>query len=319
MTLIFNLSITAIKNAYEDFLRHRSDKEINERISWIFDQTEFLPIQWQNIQGGQIIKIESENQFPADVILVNSSSKTGDCLIETSALDGETSLKVRKIVSFDNIEYIETIPPSTSLNQFSAIIKNQNKEISVSLNSFVPRGCILKKTNFVFGLVVYTGDETKISLNSQKPQVKYAEIDRILDKIIGILLLITIAVCLIGALSSYFFNQNHLSEKYLGLQELSTFDNILQFFTWMLLVNMIVPLAVYSSLDVVRFFLSVSINNDPILKRKVKCRNSELVSTIGRVTHIFSDKTGTLTKNKMIFQTFGLNSKQFSHEPNHPK
>lgn len=49
------------------------------------------------------------------------------------------------------------------------------------------------------------------------------------------------------------------------------------------------------------------------------CRNSDLIEELGQIDFVFSDKTGTLTQNKMIFKKFSVINKIFGEpEPNEP-
>lgn len=46
---------------------------------------------------GEIVKVYEDNFFPADIILLSSSKLNGVAYIETSNLDGETTLKIRQV------------------------------------------------------------------------------------------------------------------------------------------------------------------------------------------------------------------------------
>ena len=56
----------------------------------------WVKVRWKDIQVGDILKITSSRQFPADLILLASSEPKGMAYIETSNLDGETNLKLKQ-------------------------------------------------------------------------------------------------------------------------------------------------------------------------------------------------------------------------------
>jgi magnesium-transporting ATPase (P-type) len=163
----------------------------------------------------------------------------------------------------------------------------------------------------VIAIACYTGDDTKLVLNSMKPRFKFTELDRIMLRFSVVLLVAMFLVCGGMAVGHYFWSVKK-SRRYLHLPENEHY--FLDFFSWVIDLQMILPLAVYSSLDVVRFLLSFSVDRDPEMRengRQSKCRNSDLVSTLGRVTHVFTDKMGTLTKNLMLFRAVAFESAVF--------
>jgi phospholipid-transporting ATPase len=69
--------------------RHQSDKELNARKAKILtSQSTFQDTKWKNIQVGDVVRVESNDFIPADMILISSSEPEGLCYIETSNLDG---------------------------------------------------------------------------------------------------------------------------------------------------------------------------------------------------------------------------------------
>lgn len=95
MPLSFVIFVSMVKDIFEDLKRHKSDKIENNRevLAANQDTLSFEPILWKDIHVGMILKIKEDEFFPADVILLNSSTSKGICYIETKNLDGETNLK----------------------------------------------------------------------------------------------------------------------------------------------------------------------------------------------------------------------------------
>ena len=69
--------------------RHQSDSELNSRKAKVLQPDGmFAETKWKDIQVGDVIRMESDDFIPADVILLSSSEPEGFCYIETSNLDG---------------------------------------------------------------------------------------------------------------------------------------------------------------------------------------------------------------------------------------
>ncbi len=95
--LILVLSITMLKEGVEDFKRHRSDREINNRRVWVLQPGgPDVEVSWLDVRVGQVIKVQNKHEVPADVIVLQSSEPQGMCYIETSNIDGETNLKIKE-------------------------------------------------------------------------------------------------------------------------------------------------------------------------------------------------------------------------------
>lgn len=134
---------------------------------------------WQKVIVGDIIKIECGEAIPSDIFLLASSYQDGECYIDTKNLDGETNLKLKQAlqttVSFNTVDrlkemkgYIKCENPSANLSKFSGTFKTEDvkQEIAINIEQLLIRGTILRNTDFVVGIVVYTGHETKSALNN---------------------------------------------------------------------------------------------------------------------------------------------------------
>jgi phospholipid-transporting ATPase len=92
---MFVITVSAVKDIFEDLKRHRADNQENTKQVLRLDRNtnEFVMDSWKNLRVGELVKITQDHYFPADIILVKSSNPNGIAYIETKNLDGETNLK----------------------------------------------------------------------------------------------------------------------------------------------------------------------------------------------------------------------------------
>lgn len=309
--------ISMIKTGYEDVLRHLADRRLNNRKTVIQKGEVTETVQWREVNPGDVLVVSTDEEFPADCVILDCTSADKLCRIETVALDGETSLKFRTPVDVELEELwhgfeVEISNPVPCISSFRGNIRVADRIIPLSNHNLVPRGCFLRKTDSVKALAVYTGKDTKVMLNAMKPKFKYTEIDKFLARVVIVLVCVLFTTASVMDACSYFWSKRNRKQEHLNLAEQPNIYYVYNWFSWFLLINCFIPLCVYSSLDLCRFLISLTISFDTEMYEGDKhtvCRNSDLCSTIGRITHIFSDKTGTITKNKMTFRAIG-----FDHE-----
>jgi phospholipid-translocating ATPase len=120
------------------------------------------------------------------------------CYVETKNLDGETNLKTRSAVpqlthlrtARDCTEakfVVKSEPPDTSMIRYSAAVELHDGQVDkdgeplrapVTLNTTLLRGCVVRNTEWVIGVVVFTGRDTKIVLNSGGTPSKRSKVER---------------------------------------------------------------------------------------------------------------------------------------------
>ena len=167
----------------------------------------------------------------------------------------------------------------------------------------------MKNTKWAIGIVLYTGKDSKIILNSQKGAGKQSHLEELVNSLIILIFITQIVLCvLMGALSSGWNYSNAVNtSSYLGNPQSSATIGILSFFTFLLLLNTMIPISLIVTIEMVKFFQGHFMNYDikmfSYVKDKfVKVNSCSLNEELGQIKYIFSDKTGTLTANKLEFR-----------------
>lgn len=342
IVLLIVLSIDAVFAAIEDRARHRADAKMNARTTQVFDANEpdcFREVVWSDVRVGDLLKVCNYDALPADLLLLavaepDPTAPAGICFVETKSLDGETNLKVRQALTctfsqLDDPRQLGKLPgrvicerPNHDVNNFSGRFEPQaGHTIPLDLKNIALRGSVIRNTPFAYGLVLNTGSDTKIMQSSSETPMKVSKILTIVNRGIGILMAILTALCVLGAvLCSVWVAANYDRATYLMLQDLSgstPFRNdivgwlIYVGYYWILIASF-VPITLYVTIAIVKSYQTFFLNRDlemydAVTDTPALVRNADLNDDLGQVTHIFSDKTGTLTANEMDFRKMSVN------------
>lgn len=485
--LFFIIVVAMIKEFFEDWQRHKSDNEENNKKTMVFENGILKEKTWAQVRDGDVVKIFAYEYFPADLVLLNCSNSKGIVNIETKNVDGESNVKHKfcipqiskyfsddssagfcrmeiicespndnifeftgniflpplqykeneRLVRFylkeenktstanvprirhktfhirgrhDALEKSEKVQRSTS--QIIEISKNQDRlecgkllevvvpsedgkdgeeeeeeevaeeveeenkrkgkigkkwsilpanlisstsrksnvedpamekkkrhlsiaiakgrkkkkkkekkrdlqtqTISVCIDNVVLRGTSLVNTKWIYGLVINTGNRTKLMKNvSTKSRHKWSRLEYVYGNHVIVLIIIQICISLFVAIGGVIWMQytgNHL--WYLNIE--NQVSSIKTFFitigAMILLFGSFIPVDLLLIWEVVRLLQGYLINwDDDMFSKKTGkhalSKAGQLLEEMGNVTHIYSDKTGTLTQNVMQLQNIGL-------------
>ena len=332
--IIFVLLISLIRELIEDINRYKLDKQQNnEKTEYLnTNNFQFESITSGKLEMGQIVKVKKNEVFPSDMILIDSSLNEGLCYIETATLDGEKSLKIKQanILSTGFLDknnyhisgFCFTDKPNPFLYHLQGKMQISNNindnnfiDIPLDVKQLLLKGAKLKNTDFIYGIVLYTGNDNKIMLNSKKPRMKYSSVEKLMNKLLIIIFCFEIILCIFCAIMhKVYFNKNLKNNPYLKKMDVSNIDldSFISFFSYILLIQTMIPISLIVTLEIVKTIQALFIYADiggysKIRNKFILPHNINLNEECGMVDYIFSDKTGTLTCNKMQFKYSVIN------------
>ncbi|KAI5416464.1 phospholipid-transporting ATPase 10 [Lathyrus oleraceus] len=330
--LLVVVAATMAKEFIEDFQRKKQDIEMNNRKvkvhggGGVFDYSK-----WRDLRVGDIVKVEKDEYFPADLILLASNYDDSICYVDTMNLDGETNLKLKQA-----LEGTSNLLEDSSFRDFKAVIRcedpnanlysfvgslevGEDQQFPLSPQQLLLRDSKLKNTDFIYGVVIFTGHDTKVMQNSTEPPSKRSKIEKRMDKVIYCLFFVLILVSFIGSIffgiwTKQDMKNGRMKRWYLRPDDTEVFYDpdravlaaILHFLTALMLYGYFIPISLYVSIEVVKVLQSIFINQDLNMyyeetDKPAHARTSNLNEELGQVDTILSDKTGTLTCNSMEF------------------
>lgn len=348
-TLIFVLLVTSVKEGYEDYKRAVSDESENVRevkVVTVEADGSFSEkvIQNQFVRAGDIVKLEGHSQVPADMVLI-ITSYYGDgnkCYVETANIDGETNLKVREapvqllpvVVSGEVTPslfsgHVDFEPPDKNIHNFNGALRLTGMEaMSLSADNLLLRGSIFSNTDWGYGVVVYTGQETKVQMNNRNAPSKVSKLEEYVNEAIKLIFVAQFILVSISVISVYILGYQYESDlPYVyppGVEDKN--KSVLPlwlelWFIFFILFNNFIPISLYVTIELVNLGQAYLIGTDlgmydEVLDTSCIVRSSNLAQELGVVRNIFSDKTGTLTRNEMRFVKFVVNDKMYDISDN---
>ncbi|RYP45723.1 hypothetical protein DL768_007964 [Monosporascus sp. mg162] len=295
---------------------------------------------WKSVRVGDFVRIYNNDELPADIIVLSTSDADGACYVETKNLDGETNLKVRQALrcgrtlkhakDCERAQFrIESEAAQPNLYKYSGAIRWEQsipgsgpREMSepISIGNLLLRGCNLRNTDWVLGVVVFTGHDTKIMQNAGITPSKRARIARELNFNVVWNFGILFVICVVSAVVNGFaWSKTDSSTALFDFGSIGGNPYLSGFITfWAALIcfQNLIPISLYITLEIVRTLQAVFIYSDVEMyyeKIDYPCvpKSWNISDDIGQIEYIFSDKTGTLTQNVMEFKKATINGQPY--------
>ncbi|GAA5978440.1 hypothetical protein JCM10908_004356 [Rhodotorula pacifica] len=306
-----------------------------------YDRPTWIKENWEDLRVGDFVRLHGDESVPADLIICATSEEENVCFVETKNLDGETNLKSRSAVpelthlrtssaiANDAHFVIRAEPPDVNMFTYNAAVEMHDGQLGkdgrplkcpVNLNTMLLRGTVVRNTEWVIGVVCMTGKDTKIVMNSGNTPSKRSKVERLMNPMVFLNLFLLALMTMMCAIVDHFLEKSQYPEGAYWLYGDNRSDdnpNINGLITWanaLIAFQNIVPISLYISIEFTRLVQAAYIWGDDDMKgnhRRTTARSWNLSDDLGQIEYIFSDKTGTLTQNAMIFRQCSIAGKVY--------
>jgi len=206
--------------------------------------------------------------------------------------------------------------------------------IALDAQNILLHGAVLRNTEWAIGVACFTGVETKLVQNSMKTRAKLSNLDLLINRtVVLILFLMFVIILVLSILSSLQWGKDFDNLWYAGYERngtnswpyLTDLDSPSwetkqkpfhqHFLGFLTLLNNFVPLSLYVTVEIASMVMMFLISWDKNMYHKETdtCAQarSTIVTDLGQVKYVFSDKTGTLTQNVMRFKRCSVDRMMF--------
>ncbi|KAL2062033.1 hypothetical protein VTL71DRAFT_6299 [Oculimacula yallundae] len=329
------VTIAMAKEGFDDWRRHVLDRVENRNTVEVLRRgiagagDAWLEVKWSGVKVGDVVKLRRDDAIPADLVVIYSDGPNGMAYIDTAALDGESNLKAKQAstllrkVCYDeedvpNIQaHVVVEDPNIDLYNFDGRITVGTETLPLTGNEVIYRGSVLRNTNCAFGMVINSGEECKIRMNAKKnPKAKAPSMQHIVNQVVVI---IASFVMILTGLNNAAYGvwKSKVENKATYLMGASVTRGEL-FASSFVMFSTMIPLALYISLEIVKvgqmYIMGDIEMYDAESDTPMEPRTNTINEELGQISHVFSDKTGTLTENIMRFRKMSVAGMAWLHD-----
>jgi magnesium-transporting ATPase (P-type) len=288
-----------------------------------------------NLDDGALASSEVEDWGHSTKLKLGQKLKDGVHHIRQASGGGNIATQHDVSAAMTTTNYVATLttePPNASVHTFSGKLTfppfggmTPCFDIPLGADNVLLRGAVIRNTEWVIGLAFFTGTDTKLVQNSFDTPSKFSQLDQLINKTV-VMILIVLILCVfylatkaVSTNSEAFellyyagFNKN-VTEPWPYLPNFDPPEWSTETTYWyqysllyLTLLNNFIPLSLYISVEMIQFFMlwlvyvDLELYDDTTNTRGLA--RTTIISDLGRIQYIFSDKTGTLTQNVMRFK-----------------
>ena len=169
--------------------------------------------------------------------------------------------------------------PNENIEQWDAnlsIHSNDTDLESLKINNLLLRGCFLRNTDYVIGVVVYMGQESKIMKNSKKPPRKVSNLMKMMNYMLYTVFILQIGIIsLFASLSIAWISNKGEKYEYLDMGTAGSSRWFIQLLTYWVAYSHMIPISLYVIIEVLKLVQSYLIKSDSDMYDKETEQNAE--------------------------------------------
>ena len=316
---MFFVTLSIAKEGIDDLRRHKLDREENNRVTEVLRakpssvngrlddfctsrssqiSSNWASIKWKDAKVGDVIRLKRDGPAPADLVLLSSAGPNGIAYVETMALDGETNLKAKQVVSSlsssmtaledmggCNAEFVVE-DPNIDLYNFNGRVAVDDNSSPLTNTEIIYRGSILRNTPEALAMIVYSGEECKIRMNANKnPRIKAPKLQKLVNKVVLFIVGFVIFLAIFCTVAhQVWLLSNGDSTDYLFGARVSLFP---LFTSFVIMLNTMIPLSLYVSLEIIKLAQMFLLNDIDMYDEKsnipFEARTSTINEELGQI------------------------------------